>query len=186
MVTLARGRFGSLLRLIEKKGQEISPDPIDGDVERLIRTEWTHFLSVGIDRVLKGILVPEHRTAAFDQELNVLDKRAFPQALVRKGSIGFHYLTGLRGQPVQVETLGATTIWRDRGGSEALDRLAADLIALTYFDHRNALPLPLWYAHQGVEVVKKKGLLEFYKQETLRAMRQEQVDQAWLAGWEDE
>ena len=63
---------------------------------------------------------------------------------------------------------------------------AADLIALTYFDHRKSLPLPLWYARQGVEVVKKPGLLEFYKRETLRAMREEQVDQAWLAGWEEE
>jgi hypothetical protein len=35
-------------------------------------------------------------------------------------------------------------------------------------------------------VVKKPGLLEFYKRETLRAMREEQVDQAWLAGWEDD
>ena len=77
-----------------------------------------------------------------------------------------------------------------RGGASALDALAGDLLALTYFDSRNAVPLPLWYAQSGVEIVKKKvrgrGILEFYKAETLRAMREEQVDQAWLAGWEDE
>ena len=54
------------------------------------------------------------------------------------------------------------------------------------FDNRKAVPLPLWYAQQAVQVVKKKGILEFYKRETLRAMQEEQVDQAWLAGWEDE
>jgi hypothetical protein len=186
VVTLVRARFGSLLRLIEKRGQEISPDPIDGEVERLIKTEWVQVLSVGIDRVLQGILLPEHRTAAFDRDQDLLDRTAFPQALIQKGSVGFHYLTGLRGQAVQVATLGSVAIWHDRGGPEALDRLAADLIALTYFDHRKSLPLPLWYARQGVEVVKKPGLLEFYKRETLRAMREEQVDQAWLAGWEEE
>jgi hypothetical protein len=186
IVTLARGRFGSLLRLIKVKGHEISPDPIDGEVEQLIRTEWVRTLSVGIDRVLRGILQPEYRTAAFDIDLSEFDRRAFPQALIRKGNMGFHYLTGMRGQPVQVETLGAASVWQERGGAEALDNLASDLMALTYFDHRKALPLPLWYAQQGVEVVKKQGLLEFYKRETLHAMREEQVDQAWLAGWEEE
>jgi hypothetical protein len=34
--------------------------------------------------------------------------------------------------------------------------------------------------------VRGRGILEFYKAETLRVMREEQVDQAWLAGWEDE
>lgn len=185
-ITLARGRFGSLLRLIKSKGQEISPDPIDSDVEEKIKTEWTKVLSVGIDRVLKGILVPDHRTAAFDVEQNLSDKRLFPQALIRKGTIGFHYLTGLRGRPIQVETLGESSVWRDVGGADIIDQLAADLIAITYFDHRNSVPLSFWYAQQAVEVIKKKGLLEFYKQEALRTMRNEQVDQAWLAGWEEE
>lgn len=186
IVTLARGRFGSLLRLIKAKGQEISPDPIDSEVENLIKTEWVRTLSVGIDRVLRGILLPEHRTAAFDIDLSEFDKMAFPQALIRKGSMGLHYLTGLRGQPVQVETLGAASVWQDCGGAEVVDELVADLMALTYFDQRHALPLPLWYAQHGVEIVKKKGLLEFYKRETLHSMREEQVDQAWLAGWEEE
>jgi hypothetical protein len=186
VITLDRGRFGSLLRLIKAKGQEVSPDPIDADVEKKIKSEWTKVLSVGIDRVLRGILIPEHRTAAFDVEQNLDDKRLFPQALLKKGTIGFHYLTGLRGRPIQVEALGATSLWRDIGGTEALDELAADLIAVTYFDHRNSVPLSLWYAQQAVEIIKKKGLLEFYKLETIRAMRDEDVDLAWLAGWGEE
>ena len=190
VVSLHRGHFGGLLKLIERNGTDISPDPIDGAVEELIRTKWVDVLSVGIDRVLRGILVPEHRTAAFARDQDKLDKDAFPRALVEKGRLAFHTLTGLRGRPVYVETLGAPATWVERGGAEALDELAGDLFALTYFDSRNAVPLPLWYAQSGVEIVKKKvrgrGILEFYKAETLRAMREEQVDQAWLAGWEDE
>ena len=186
VVSLNRGRFGSLLKLIERKGTEISPDPIDPEVTELIRSDWGQVLSVGIDRVLRGILVPEHRTAAFDRNEDRLDKRAFPRALVERGSVAFHYLTGLRGVPTQVETLGASAVWAEHGGAEALDELAADLIATTYFDHRKSTPLPLWYAEQAVEVVKRKGILEFYKREALRAMRDERVDQAWLAGWEEE
>lgn len=184
VVSLARGRFGSLLRLIHKKDAAITPDPLDAEVAGLISGEWAQILSVGIDRVLRGILAPEHRTAAFDREHHRLDKDAFPTALRDRGSVAFHYLTGLRGQPVQVETLGSATEWADGPGAAALDVLAADLVALTYFDHRRSVPLPLWYARQGLEPVKKKGLLEFYKREALRAMRQEQVDRAWLLGWE--
>ena len=186
VVSLVRGRFGSLLRLLQKKDETISPDPIDPETERLIKTEWVQVLSVGIDRVLRGILAPDHRTAAFDREEDRLDKYAFPRALVEKGGIGFHYLTGMRGHPVQVQTLGKASVWYDQNGAEVLDELTADLVALTYFDHRKSMPLPLWYAQQAVEVVKKKGMLEFYKREALRAMRQEQVDQAWLSGWEAE
>jgi len=190
VVTLHRGRFGSLLKLVERRGTEVSPDPIDADIEELIRTRWVEVLSVGIDRVLRGILVPEHRTAAFEQDQDQMDRRAFPRAIVDRGRLGFHYLTGLRGQPVYAETIGSASAWVDRGGADALDALAGDLLALTYFDARHAVPLPLWYARSGVEIVKRKqkgrGVLEFYKAEALRAMREEQVDQAWLAGWEEE
>lgn len=189
VVTLARGRFGSLLRLIEAQGQQISPDPIEGEVERLIREEWTQVLSVGIDRLLAGILNPDQRTAAFNREQDLLDKRAFPQSIIERGTIAFHYLTGLRGQPIQVETLGSAAHWHDRGGPAAIDELASDLISLTYFDVRQAVPLPLWYAQQAVQIIKKtqggQGLLEFYKREALSAMQQELRDRAWLAGWEE-
>ena len=190
IVSLHRGHFSSLLSLVGKHGADVSPDPIDTDVEDLVSSKWVDVLSVGIDRVLRGILVPEHRTAAFEQDQDRLDKKAFPRAIVDHGRLGFHYLTGLRGQPVYVETLGSTAAWVDRGGADALDELAGDLLALTYFDARHAVPLPLWYAQSAVEVVKRKekgrGVLEFYKAEALRAMREEQVDQAWLAGWEEE
>jgi hypothetical protein len=190
VVSLHRGRFGSLLKLVEKRGADVSPDPIDPEVEELVGKKWVDVLSVGIDRVLRGILVPEHRTAAFEQDQDRLDKAAFPRAIVDRGRLAFHYLTGLRGEPVYVETLGSAAAWVDRGGADALDALAGDLLALTYFDARHAVPLPLWYAQSGVGVVKRKqkgrGVLEFYKAEALRAMREEQVDQAWLAGWEDE
>ena len=186
VVTLRRGRFAHLLRLVHAKGAEISPDPLSPDVTDLVKQEWTRLLSVGVDRLIRGLLAPEHRTAAFDYAYETHDPRAFPKSLVSRGSMGFHYLTGLRGEPVQVEVIGAASSWAEQGGPDALDDLAADLMALTFFDHKKSLPLPLWYARQGVEVVRKKGILEFYKREAMRTMREEQVDQAWLAGWENQ
>ena len=89
-----------------------------------------------------------------------------------------------------METLGSAAHWRECGGEDEIDALASDLISLTYFDVRQAVPLPLWYAQQSVQIIKKtqggQGLLEFYKREALRAMQQELRDRAWLAGWEEE
>lgn len=186
VVSLVRRPFGGLLRLLNARGKDVSPDPIDAATEQLIQTEWMQMLSVGIERVVAGILLPEHRTAAIEREESRRDRDAFPRVLIDRKSIGFHYLTGLRGRPVQVEALGSADAWHSRGGPDAVDALAADLIALTYFDNKKALPLPLWYARQAVEVVKKPGLLEFYKRETQRAMGEELHDRTWLAGWEGE
>ena len=140
--------------------------------------------------MLAGILIPEHRTAAFNREQEARDREAFPRSIIEHGTVAFHYLTGLRGRPIQVETLGSAAAWHDRGGAEALDDLASDLMALTYFDARQSVPLPLWYAQQAVQIIKKtsqgQGLLEFYKREALRAMQEELRDRAWLAGWEGE
>ncbi len=149
--------------MLEAQGRQISPDPIDGEVERLVREEWTQVLSVGIDRVLAGILNPDHRTAAFDREQDKRDKRAFPQSIIERGTLAFHYLTGLRGQPIQVETLGSAAHWHDRIGAEGIDQLTSDLISLTYFDHKQSVPLPLWYAQQSVQIIKRlKAVRDFW------------------------
>ena len=185
IVSLHRGRLREPISALQGRGTMITPDRIDAEVLELMRTEWAQVLSVGVERLLLGILGTDQRTAAFQRE-HAMDHRAFPKALIEGGTLTFHYLTGMRGQPVHVETIGSAQDWTERGGSAALDALAGDLMALTYFDHKKSLPLPLWHAQHAVEVVKRKGILEFYKRETLRAMQEEQVDQAWLAGWEGE
>ena len=185
IVSLGRRRFGSLLRLLEDQGQAATPDPIDFDTQRLIQDDWVQILSIGIDRVLAGILPAEHRTAAFNRQASV-DARAFPKSLIEKGSLGFHYLTGVRGEPVQVETLGDAQTWHTRGADTTLDRLAGDLIALTYFDHRKSLPLPLWYAQRTVEVVKNKKWLEFLSAAHSEGDAGGTGGANWLSGWEEE
>ena len=185
IISLHRGRLREPITALQGRGAMTTPDRIDPEVLEMMRNEWTQVLSVGIERLLLGILSADHRTAAFQRE-HAKDKDAFPKLLIEGGTLTFHYLTGMRGQPVHVETIGSAQDWTERGGSAAVDALAGDLMALTYFDHKKSLPLPLWHAQNAVVVVKRKGILEFYKRETLRAMQEEQVDQAWLAGWEEE
>jgi hypothetical protein len=66
--------------------------------------------------------------------------------------LGFHYLAGLGGRPMYIETLGSADRWTPK----ALDNLTSSLIALTCFDHLSAVPLPLWYAQEAVATVKKR------------------------------
>lgn len=184
--TIHHGRLQHPLKALQAKGAATSPDQLDADVIRLMKEEWVQVLSVGIEKLLLGILSSEHRTAAFERQKSQMDYRAFPKCLIEGGTLTFHYLAGLRSRPIHVETLGSAESWRLQGGVGQLDRLAADLMALTYFDSRKAIPLPLWYAQNAVQVVKRKGVLEFYRRETLRAMQEELVDRSWLAGWEEE
>lgn len=185
VVSLHRGRLREPISSLQGRGAMLTPDRIDAEVLEMMRTGWSQVLSVGVERLLLGILGADQRTAAFQRD-QAKDKDAFPKSLIEGGTLTFHYLTGIRGQPLHVETLGSAQDWTERGGSAAVDALAGDLMALTYFDHKKSLPLPLWQAQTAVEVVKRKGILEFYKRETLRAMQEEQVDQAWMTGWEEE
>lgn len=186
IISLGRRRFGSLLHLLESEGSRVTPDDIDPEVVQLVKDRWQDILSVGIERLMVGLLGAEQRTAAFEFKVGQQSEWAFPKALLQQGTLGFHYLSGLRSKPVLVQTPGSAAIWEQAGGSKVLDEIASDLVALTYFDSKHAIPLPLWYAQEGVKVIKSPGPLQLYKQETLRAMREEQVEQTWLTGWEAE
>jgi hypothetical protein len=187
IVTLRPNVPGELLYRLhdEKQGRACSPDPLQPEAEAILHGHWTEILSANIGRVMQGLLTPEARTAAYSSA-DAVDPRTFPRSLVTEGMLAFHYQAGLRGRPVLVETLGG----RDRWTPQALDDLAASLVALTYFDHRSAMPLPLWYAQEAAAVVRKtdrgKGWLDAYKSMVRQALREEHVDQTWLVGWEEE
>jgi hypothetical protein len=188
VVTLRPGVPGELLYHLHdpKQGRACSPDPIGAEAETLVRQRWTEILSANLGRVMQGLLTPESRTAGYASAATVDPRELFPRSLVSEGMTAFHYQAGLRGRPVFAETLGG----RDRWMPSALDDLAASLIALTYFDHRSAMPLPLWYAREAVAVIRRtergKGWLDAYKSMVRQSLREEHVDQTWLAGWEEE
>lgn len=187
VVTLRPGVPGELLYHLHdpNEGRMCSPDPIGAEAETLVRQRWAEILSANLGRVMQGLLTPESRTAGY-ASADAVDPRTFPRSLVAEGMMAFHYQAGLRGRPVFVETLGG----RDRWTPAALDGLAAALIALTYFDHRSAMPLPLWYAQEAVAVIRRtergKGWLDAYKSMVRQSLREEHIDQTWLDGWENE
>ena len=78
----------------------------------------------------------------------------------------------------QIETLGnrQNGQWK----SEDVDRMCSMITYLTMYDNPKVTPLPLWYAQKLVRM-PKEVLVNYYK-ETLRLLREQTVDAAWLDG----
>jgi len=106
--------------------------------------------------------------------------RAEPKVVSSYGLIGLHLQIGIKTPIWQLETLGN----RHNGQwtSEDIDRMCALITYLTLYDNPQVTPLPLWYARKLVRM-PKEVLVNYYK-ETLRLLREQTVDAAWLEGIE--
>jgi hypothetical protein len=177
---LGRRHFGAILTAIQSDGVQGAVDPVTPELAKLVADEWDELRRAGVTRVLKGLLRPGKRTAAYPYTaLGREVLRAAPKLLGDQGLLGFHLQVGYRTPVWQVETLGPS----DRWSSEALDRLAAILVYLTLHDHPHALPLPLWYATRLARLPDK--LLYGYRAGMTQLLREQVVDRAWLEGVEE-
>jgi len=163
---LGRRHFGAILTAVHAEGVKGAVDPVTPELARLVADEWDDLRRAGVTRVLKGLVRPGKRTAAYPYAALGRDAlRAAPQLLGEQGLVGFHMQTGYR-----------TPIWQ-------VDRLAATLAYLTLYDHPGILPLPLWYAMRLVKVSDK--LLKGYRGAMTHMLREQTVDRAWLEGVEE-
>ena len=177
---LGRKHFGAILTAVQADGVKGAVDPVTPELARLVADEWDDLRRAGVTRVLRGLLRPAKRTAAYPYAALGRDAlRAAPKLLGERGLLGFHVQVGYRTPVWQVETLGPT----DRWNSEHLDRLAAMLTYLTLHDHPGALPLPLWYAKRLAKMPDK--LLYGYRAAMTQLLREQVVDRAWLEGVEE-
>jgi hypothetical protein len=176
---LGRRHFGAVLTAIKADGVKGAVDPITSELAQLVINDWDNLRQAGVNRVLKGLLRPGKRTAAYPYTSLGKDAlRSVPKLLGEQSLVGFHMQVGYRTPVWQVETLGPP----DRWNSEGLDRLAAMLTYLTLHDHPKTLPLPLWYATRLVRVRDK--LLYSYRAAMTQTLREQSVDRAWLEGME--
>jgi hypothetical protein len=121
VVHLGRKHFGAVLAAIQAGGVRGAVDPVAPELAGLVASEWDDLRRAGVNRVLKGLLRPGKRTAAYPYAALGKDAlRAAPRLLDEQGLVGFHVQVGYRTPVWQVETLGPP----DRWNSEALDRLA--------------------------------------------------------------
>lgn len=133
-------------------------------------------------RIVGTVLWPEQRTSAFAYSSLGMDKRIEPRILHTEFDIAsFHYRSGIRTAPRQVEVAGGRA-WT----SEGLDRLAEKLIEATFFDQPDAAPLPLWMARQQLDGLRGDLMLEQYQRDVFHTLRSGELDSAWLQRWEPE
>ena len=131
-------------------------------------------------RIMGTIIWPEQRSAAFAYSGLPMDTRTEPQTLFKEIDIAsFHYRSGLRTPPQQVEVAGGRA-WTAQG----LDRLAENLIEASPFDQPDAVPLPMWMARQDIKQLQADRFLEQYQRDVFQILRSGELDKVWLRGWE--
>lgn len=181
LVSTSTRYFGALLNAIKEKGALASSEKLEPEIVDLITHEWHKLQEVGILRVLRGLLRAGKRTSMYYYDAlgdDVL--RAEPKGVATYGLVGLHMQVGIKTPVWQLETLGN----RQNGHwtSEDIDRMCAMTTYLTLYDHPKVAPLPLWYAQKLVRM-PTAVLVNYYK-ETLRLLREQTVDAAWLDGME--
>lgn len=179
LVSVSTRHFGAVLNAIREQGDLASPEVVDSEAIALISQEWGRLREVGIMRTLQGMLRGGRRTSAYYYDaLGREVLRAEPKIVSNYGLIGLHARIGLRTPVWQLETLGN----RESGGwtTADLDRLCSLIAYLTLHDYPEIAPLPLWYARRLVEMPRE--VLVSYLKETIRLLREQTVDEAWLEG----
>lgn len=179
VVSISSRHFGAILNAVKERGDEASPEWIEPEVVELVSKEWGRLREVGIMRTLRGLLRAEKRTSAYYYDaLGHEVLRAEPKIVSSYGLIGLHAQIGIRTPIWQLETLGG----RQHGAwtSRDIDRMCSLIAYLTLHDSPKIAPLPLWYARKLVRM--PKSILVNYLKETLRLLRDQTVDAAWLEG----
>lgn len=181
LVSISARYFGALLNAVKAKSQEASPESLTPEIIELILQEWNKLQEVGIIRVLRGLLRAGKRTSAYYYDALGEDVlRAEPKVISNYGLLGLHLQVGMKTPVWQVETIGNRA--KGKWTSDELDHMCSLISYLTLYDNPQVAPLPLWYARKLVKM-PKEILVNYYK-ETLRLLREQTIDAAWLEGIE--
>jgi len=160
----------AIFNALKEAGIIATPDPISEELIEFLHTDWNKIRKIGQYRVLFQILKEKNRTIAFLYDYIGLDPRSQPDALIKNiGVMGFYLQAHNNTKIWQLEFPGSSLSWN----SEKLDALGSDIINITLFDNKNALPLPLWYANQSVQFSKE--FLNFYKKAVLKDLKEKYV-----------
>lgn len=169
-------RFGAIFFALTKENLKYVPDPIGDKIIPELDQYMTKMQTVGIKRLLKGILVKRSRTAAFQFDGINSDNRMEPAAVRDLGLMSMHMKAGNNTPPLLIEVLGKVSDW----DTEMLDKICSEIMTLITFDQAKALPIPLWYAKYGLKPIEARpGVLEFYKSHAKEMLKNESLEAMW-------
>lgn len=179
IISLSEKYFGAALYAINEKDHTASPEELKTEIISLINKEWDKLKEVGILRTLKGLLRTGKRTVAYYYDALGADiLRSEPKLISSYGLVGLHLQVGVRTPIWQIEMLGNRE--SNLLNTENIDKICSLVSYLTLYDDPKILPLPLLYAQKLVKMPTQ--ILKTYYKETIRLLREQTVDQAWLEG----
>jgi len=176
IASVGNKRFGAVFFALTKANIKYVPDKIADDITVKLDEYMNKMKSVGIRRLLKGILVKRSRTAAFQFDAVNTDNRLEPASVRELGLMGMHMKAGNNTPPLLIEVLGRAQDWN----SKMLDELCSEIMTLITFDQAKAKPIPLWYAEHALKPIQAKpGVLEYYKTHAKEMLKNEELEAVW-------
>ena len=176
IASIGTKRFGAIFFALTNENLKYVPDPLGESITSQLEKYMDNIRSVGIKRLLRGILVKRSRTAAYQFDGITNDNRMEPANVRDLGLIGMHIKAGNNTPPLLIEVLGKANDW----DSEMLDTLCSEIMSLTTFDQAKALPIPLWYAKYALKPIEARpGVLEYYKSHTKEMLKNEDLETIW-------
>lgn len=180
IASVGNKRFGAIVFGLSSENIKYIPDPIDRCIITQLDDLMPKIQSVGIKRLLTGILVKKTRTVAFQYDGLNKDSRLEPQLLRNVGLMCMHLKAGNITPPLLVEVLGKVEDW----SPDMLDELASQIITLIVFDQQKSIPIPLWYAKYALKPVEattngKNAILQYYKAQARERLQNEELESIW-------
>jgi len=183
IVSIGSKRFGAIIFALSEDKIQFIADNIDKNmVGKITDQQYMNKLkTVGLKRLLHGVLVKRTRTAAFQFDGINKDTRLEPEELRSLGLMGMHIKAGNITPPLLIEMLGTVNDW----STDMLDELSAQVMSLITFDQSKAKPLPMWYAEYALKPIEaKSGVLEYYKAEAKQMLREQELENVWKEGFD--
>jgi len=184
VASLASERFGAIiyaaqqdLRTEEGRRHLLSTEEVDDQQVRHLVESQIAISGVGSRRFLHGILEQQTRTAAF--RMNVKTPRMEPAAVAASGVVGFHVRSVDQNSPQLVQLIGDAPGWT----KERLDRLAAEISALSVSNGQQPVPIPLFLASEVAGTTSR--FVNAYGGDVEDHIRRRQLETDWLTGIEE-
>lgn len=165
------------LRTEEGRKHILIADGFTPDSLSMLEGLEARLMGIGDTRFINGILGNFTRTIAFRMTEN--RSRMEPASEVSQGVIGFHFRSARSSQIKMVQLAGEEADWN----SALLNAVASKLMILDMQSQKKAMPLPQLLSRQQLNILEKFSA--FYRQGLNEALRNNNVENTWLAGLDE-
>jgi hypothetical protein len=177
---IASERYGAIVHIAQSdlrtavgRRQILKTEKVDTALLDKLAGSDEAILGIGERRFVYGILGAFTRTATF--RMNIQTPEMEPKDFAQYGVLGFHFKAAQNNSPLLVQFLGDEPLWTRAD----IDRLAAQVMAITSIGGRRALPLPIQLAAREQRALDQ--FIEYYSRSLKEQIRRREVEDLWLS-----